>query len=102
MPTEAAAFIDQLRDQAIKESKEEGNFDGLAMNHVSPFTQLQNQQSSSLNKSLYHLQSLVYNNPNNLLSKISTFNFSIMLILAINLLFTKNQTYKRLISLWTF
>lgn len=61
MPTESVAFMDQLRDQAVKDTVEESQ---------APFTNLNfDDPENSLNKSLYHLQSLVYNSgPNNLIS----------------------------------
>lgn len=55
MPSESVAFMDQLRDQAHKDTVEESQ---------APFTSLtdaENDNENSLNKSLYHLQSLVYN-----------------------------------------
>jgi hypothetical protein len=66
MPAEAMAFIDQLRDQAIKETSINSNFASTA-GDLAP-----EQTTDSLNKSLYHLQSLVYNSniPSNMMSKI--------------------------------
>ncbi len=51
MPSESVAFMDHLRDQALKETLEESH---------APFTKTADGENS-LNKSLYHLQSLVYN-----------------------------------------
>lgn len=70
MPNESLAFIDNLRDQACREQAifEENltSLHGGSLLHSSdPLNQ------NSLNRSLYHLQSLVYNStlPSNLLSK---------------------------------
>lgn len=52
MPSESLAFLDQLRDQATRDSIEESQ---------APFAGLDDDTQGSLNKSLYHLQSLVYN-----------------------------------------
>lgn len=76
MPTEAVAFMDQLRDHAVKESMTATtSLSGFASANVpsSSATIPEEQQapSDSLNKSLYHLQSLVYNTnmqPSNLMS----------------------------------
>ena len=51
MPSESVAFMDQLRDQALKDTLEESQ---------APFAKTADSENS-LNKSLYHLQSLVYN-----------------------------------------
>ncbi|CAF0724872.1 unnamed protein product [Brachionus calyciflorus] len=75
LPVESMAFIDQLKDQAIKEVSitEENNMTKtLDTNQISASTNKQNAENS-LNKSLYHLQSLVYNStiPNNLIKSIN-------------------------------
>jgi len=75
MPNEAVAFMDQLRDHAVKESMTATtSLSGFASANVpsSSATIPEEQQapSDSLNKSLYHLQSLVYNTnmqPSNLM-----------------------------------
>lgn len=51
MPSESLAFLDQLREQATRDSIEESQ---------TAFAGFDDAQGS-LNKSLYHLQSLVYN-----------------------------------------
>jgi autophagy-related protein 9 len=96
MPMESMAFMDQLKDQAIRDqSSTSGYFNNQdytsfnQMNNQNNFTSIINGQSpnfngpsdkdnntsiinqeNSLNKSLYHLQSLVYNStlPSNLMS----------------------------------
>lgn len=55
MPSESIAFMDQLRDQAIRDSVEESQ---CAIPNIHSN---QEESQNSLNKSLYHLQSLVYN-----------------------------------------
>merc|ERR1712127_1098079 len=64
MPSESIAFMDQLRDQAIKDNVESSQ-DPFVSNGLDEC-----ENGNSLNKSLYHLQSLVYNTgtlPSNLL-----------------------------------
>lgn len=74
MPTEAQAFLDQLRDQALHESQTAASVD-LVTSTANPLANSNINNSgnqNSLNKSLYHLQSIVYN-PNtqsNMMSKI--------------------------------
>lgn len=82
MPNEAVQFIDQLRDQAIRESSITSTYPlvggmtttaaaAAATSAATNATTATNaeQPGDSLNKSLYHLQSLVYNSnmPSNLL-----------------------------------
>ena len=56
MPGESRAFLEQLREQATRERLEEsGQAAPLLAAHVS------DESESALGKSLYHLQSLVYN-----------------------------------------
>lgn len=89
MPNEAAAFIDQLRDQALRESTsiDASTFPatsiGAAANNADETAAAgagASQPGDSLNKSLYHLQSLVYNStmPSNLLSKLFYFNYILL------------------------
>ena len=66
MPSEAQAFLDQLKEQAIREGsviEQEGGSEGhlIAQSSVNNNQASVFNQQSSLNKSLYHLQSLVYN-----------------------------------------
>lgn len=63
MPNEALAFIDELRDQAVREVDENRlSDDGFTSMPSNGMNLNQNDKSAnSLNKSLYHLQSLVYN-----------------------------------------
>jgi hypothetical protein len=71
MPMESIAFMDQLKDQACKEVLTRSSM-GLAAEVNSKKTaDSTDQTENSLNKSLYHLQSLVYNTstmPSNFLS----------------------------------
>lgn len=82
MPMDSVAFIDQIKDHAIKESTIETSQHPLdamtsnalnpnANNYYSSLNHNQNDAPNSLNKSLFHLQSLVYNSnlQNNLMSK---------------------------------
>lgn len=74
MPNEAAAFIDQLRDQVMRESSINMSTFPVATGATTADNAAGNsgdQPGDSLNKSLYHLQSLVYNSnmPTNLMSK---------------------------------
>lgn len=64
MPSDAMAFIDQLRDQAIQESSITSKYP-VGETPLEPLA-----TGDPLNKSLYHLQSLVYNTnmPSNLMS----------------------------------
>ena len=69
MPNESMAFMDHLRDQAVRENtiveenltsltinnNNSNNFNSMSFNPNDPLNQ------NSLNRSLYHLQSLVYN-----------------------------------------
>lgn len=85
MPNEAVAFIDQLRDQAMRESTSFTSTYPTAATSTATATTTTNPANTatgsasnelpgdSLNKSLYHLQSLVYNTnmPSNLLSNYS-------------------------------
>jgi autophagy-related protein 9 len=79
MPTDAHAFLEHIKDHAVRESMSGGPFAGedhlvtsaatTAPNAQANSTNATNAQSvfnnqSSLNKSLYHLQSLVYNTSN--------------------------------------
>lgn len=64
MPIESVAFMDQLRDQAVKDQDQ--NQTSFANMH------LQSENENSLNKSLYHLQSLVYDNPGSLPSNLNS------------------------------
>jgi hypothetical protein len=77
MPSESIAFMDQLRDQAVKDTiYEESQHQIQQEQQQQKPPSLSNSlnenvgEASSLNKSLYHLQSLVYNStlPSNLLS----------------------------------
>lgn len=70
MPNESVAFMDQLRDQAFKEQTIlEENLASSSTNTIS-FNSNDPLNQNSLNRSLYHLQSLVYQStlPSNLLS----------------------------------
>jgi autophagy-related protein 9 len=70
LPMESMAFIDQLKDQAIKEvSITEENMAATLGPQVAESTNKPSMEKS-INKSLYHLQSLVYNStlPSNLMS----------------------------------
>jgi hypothetical protein len=68
MPKESHAFMEQIKEHAQME-----------VNQLNPSTtSISNTQSDSLTKSLYHLQSLVYNNsslPSTVLSKEKYFFF---------------------------
>lgn len=82
MPVESIAFMDNLRDQVIRETNDNSinscinqgfntNPSGIYNAGIVNSNDNQNNLSnSSLNKSIYHLQSLVYNSslPSNLLS----------------------------------
>ncbi len=65
LPTEAHAFLEQIKDQAIRESSIEGA--DLVCSATTQANTNQNvfNNQNSLNKSLYHLQSLVYNTGSN-------------------------------------
>jgi autophagy-related protein 9 len=57
MPNESMAFMDNLRDQAVKEQQQQ--------QHQQTTSSVILDNHNSLNRSLYHLQSLVYNNSAN-------------------------------------
>ena len=64
MPSESIAFMDQLRDQAVKDQDQ----NQMSFANMS----LPTDNENSLNKSLYHLQSLVYNNAGSLPSNLNS------------------------------
>lgn len=71
VPLESMAFIEQIKDTAIKEaSVEENSLNPLLANSTTANSNNNQNVENSLNKSLYHLQSLVYNPnlPSNLAS----------------------------------
>jgi len=61
MPVESAAFIDQLRDEAVKDTMAEENGRLVSTDSII--------DENCINKSLYHMQSLVYNSsmPSNMI-----------------------------------
>lgn len=76
LPAESLAFIDQLKDQAIKETSTIEQSISKSINDPKSVDSL-NQQNmeQSLNKSIYHLQSLVYNPTPNLSSNLISNSF---------------------------
>ena len=84
IPSESMAFFDQLRDQAIKETT---GLNEESTPSISNSINNLNQNQNSLTKSLYHLQSLVYNSApsSNLNSKIHL--LSLIKEFSLNLIF---------------
>jgi hypothetical protein len=85
MPNESIAFMDHLRDQAVRENtivEENSSSLGTINNGLNSILFNPNDplNQNSLNRSLYHLQSLVYNStvPSNLFSLFKIFYYLLL------------------------